>query len=175
MSEKTAKDWEDRVVLLEQEAAQAKAREVAMSKELAEAKAKADALSAGLEQARAAEKARREREVESYMSGLKASAAPNAIPEADLAKVQALFDRGDDENARFVGGLLLKGAKAGAPAGKVVPIGPTGPGAPGDRAKAETAYAAEQLRAAGWTVELSADGSAITKKTPPAAVRAGKA
>ena len=173
MSEKTAKDWEDRVVLLEQEAATAKAREAAMAKDLAEAKAKAEALGAGLEQARAAEKARRERDVSDYLGSLqaKATASGNAISEPDLAKVRALFDRGDDENAKFVGGLLLKSATAGtSAAGRVVQLGATG----SDRTKTDAAYQAEQLRAAGWTVQLSADGSQIVNKTPPAPVRAGR-
>lgn len=37
-----------------------------------------------------------------------------------------------------------------------------------EKAKASAAYVAGQLRASGWTVELSADGTQIAKKTPPA-------
>lgn len=169
MSDKTAKDWEDRVVLLENENAQAKAREAASEKALAEARAEVAALRGGLEQAKAAEKARRDRDVSDYIEGLKAKALPNAITETELARVRALFDRGDDENARFVGGLLLKAATTSAPGGRVVPLSS---GGASERAKADTAYQVAQLRAMGWTVETSADGTQITSKMPPRA--AGK-
>lgn len=170
MSDK-AKDWEDRVVLLEKAAADGAAREQAMAKELAEAKARAESLAGVVEQARAADKKRRESEVEAFMADLKAKAQPNAIAEADLAKVKGLFDRGDDENARFVAGLLLKGA-APAQRGTTVQLAPAGNL---ERQKADTAYVAGQLRAQGWSVELSADGTQITKQTPPAIpARAGR-
>lgn len=171
-TETAAKAWEDRVVLLEKAAADAAARETAMTAELAKAKADAVALGAVVEQAKAAEKARKDREVACYMADLQAKAAPNAISEPDMKKVAALFERGDEENARFMGGLLLKSAQAGkSPAGTIVSASQSGDT---ERAKANTAYQAEQLRAAGFVVEVSSDGTQITKKTPPASRVGGR-
>lgn len=114
---------EDRLAVLESANARQSVELAQARKESAELKAECSALKSAVEVARTAEAKRRAVEVESYITGLKHRAAPNAIAEPDLAKVRALFDRGDDENARFVGDLLLKGA-APAGASELVGLGP---------------------------------------------------
>lgn len=110
---------EDRLAVLERDFAR-------QSAELAATKAEAAALKGAVEAARSVEAKRRTQEVQGYLLGLKKSAAPNAIPEPDLARVQALFEAGRDEDARFVGDLLLKGATP-ATHGTTVSLGGTGP------------------------------------------------
>jgi Skp family chaperone for outer membrane proteins len=147
------------------------------AEELAARDAKLAAVEAGLKAAEERSKAieareseRRKAEIDSRLAKLKEQALPNAIAEADLGHVRALLERGDDALAERVGKLLVDGAKAPSIGGKVIPLGAGAQSA----AKANTEYLAAQLRESGWTVELSADGTQITKQTPPAAQRAGR-
>lgn len=136
--------------------------------ELATLNATVAALNATVAEFKNAEAQRRTDEIEGYLASLKRDAAPNAIDEAKLSMVRDLLSAGMDPAAKAFGATLLANAKsAPAPAGKIVPLS-----AANDGAKAATAYTAAQLRADGWTVELSADGNQITSKTPPRA--AGK-
>lgn len=113
-----------------------------------------------------AAKAKREAdEIDGYVASLKKDATPNAIDEKKLEHVRVLLKAGHGEAARSFGATLLAAAKAPAGAGgTVLSTAVSGQADP----KAATAYAAAQLREAGWTVELSADGTQITKKVPPA-------
>lgn len=112
---------EDRLAVLE-------ASNAKLAAELAATKLKAAALEGAVESAKAIEARRRAGEVAAYMGGLRRQAAPNAIPEGDLARVQALFDGGQDDTARFVGDLLLKSAKGPDLGGTIVSFGPTANG-----------------------------------------------
>lgn len=111
---------EDRLAILERDFGKVTA-------ELAAAKAEAAALKGAVEAAKAIEAKRRTAEIEGYLLGLKQQAAPNAITEPDLARVRALMDRGDDDTAKFLGDLLLKGTQPAAQ-GTHVTFGPTAHG-----------------------------------------------
>lgn len=140
--------------------------------ELASRDASIAALNATVGEFKTAETKRRTDEIEGYIASLKAGALPGAIEEAKLGHVRALLAAGMDEAAKAFGSTLLANAKAGAPTGgTVVDLGAKGDTA---KARANAAYTAEQLRAAGHVVELSADGTQITKNTPPAVARAGR-
>lgn len=155
--------WEDRVVALELEAKQERERRAAAEKTVTERDASIVALKTTVAEFKAAADKRRADEIETYVGGLKAQAAPAAIEESKLASVQSLFAAGMDTEAKVLGAAILANAKSVAtPAGKVLPLGSSAPSAK----KVANQNTAEQLRAAGWTVELSADGE-ITKKTPP--------
>lgn len=158
--------WESRVEALEQARG-------ALEAKVAEKDATISSLKAVVDEFQAREKSRRQAEVSGYVSGLKAEAAKHgvAIDEGKLAHVAKLFDAGMDEQARVMGDALLANAVApvSAPGASKVDLGATP-----NRAKTEAQYTAEQLRAAGWSVELSADGTQIAKQTPPAAQRAGR-
>jgi hypothetical protein len=126
------------------------------------------ALTATVAEFKAAETKRQADAIDGYIASLKSDAAPNAIDETKLGMVRTLLAAGHDEAAKAFGSTLLANAKAGSKlAGTVVLLGATGNT---ERLKADVAYQAEQLRAAGWAVSLSADGSQITSKTPPRAV-----
>lgn len=114
---------EDRLALVERDNARLTGELAQSRRDLAEVRGECSALRAAVDVAKAAEAKRRAAEVESFIAGLKRQALPNAISEPDLAKVRALMERGDDENAKFVADLLLKGC---APIGatKIVGFGP---------------------------------------------------
>lgn len=150
---------EDRLAIAERDLAATRA-------ELASAQAEAAALKGAVETVRAAEAKRRAAEVSGYLLGLKKQAAPNAIPEGDLARVQALFDAGRDEDARFVGDLLLKGAQP-AERGTQIDLAQGATKDPQIDPQIESdAVIAEALRSQGWKVEQDSKGR-ITGKTPP--------
>ncbi len=128
------------------------------------------ALKAGLKAATEREAARRKAENEAFVAGLqaRATAAQCPLSAEELGHVTVLLERGDDATAKIVGGLLVSRSEALG-----VKPGVTGQtlGAPNtatETQKAETAYLAAQLRESGWQVEVSTDGTQITKKTPPA-------
>lgn len=173
MSDKNNASWEDRVVTLELEAKQEREKRATLERAVAERDATIASLKAAVDEGKKLEAQRRKAEVDGFIGGLKSKAAEkgNAIPETKLAHVAQLFGAGMDEAARSFGETLLANATAGSQGGGTL----LDLGAAKDKAtKDATANTAAQLRAAGWTVELSADGTQITKQTPPAPVRAGR-
>lgn len=143
--------------------------------ELAARDASIAALKSQVDALKVAEVERRKADVESYVASLKerAGKAQKPLAEADVAKVVRLFEGGHDEAARTVGEALAAKAEAlgAGPFERKSEGGPLAPSGELEAKKAETAYVAAQLREARWEVELSADGTRITKKTPPKAGR----
>ena len=139
-------------------------------------RARADALEqqvADLE-ARAAEYTRAEEQrqkdqAEAFLVRLRNdSAALNApIPAADLAKVEALLTAGDLETATVLGEAFL----ARSEARMQVPFQRANPQELGDAdhdaVRASVAARARMLRRRGWQVEVSEDGTEITRGVPP--------
>lgn len=142
------------------------------AEELAARDASIAALKGQIEASRAVEKARRQVEVDAYVASLKerAGKAQRPLAEAEVAKVVKLFEGGHDEAARIVGeSLAEKSERLGAgPFERAGNGGSLAPNGELEAKKAEAAYLKAQLEEARWTVELSADGTRITKKTPPA-------
>ncbi len=140
------------------------------AEELAARDASIAALKGQIEASRAVEKARRQVEVDAYVASLKerAGKAQRPLAEAEVAKVVKLFEGGHDEAARIVGDALAAKAEAlgAGPFERATEGGTLSPSAP-HSLKAEIAHQAASLRDIGWTVELSADGTQITKRTPP--------
>lgn len=141
-------------------------------KEIADLQAQVATLTDQAKKRDEADKARRQVEVDSYVSSLKerAGKAQRPLSEADVAKVAKLFEGGHDEAARIVGDSLAeKAERLGAgPFERAGNGGTLAPNGELEAKKAEAAYLKAQLEEARWTVELSADGTRITKKTPPA-------
>lgn len=141
-------------------------------KEIADLKAQVSTLTDQAKKRDEADKARRQVDVDAYVSSLKerAGKAQRPLSEVDVAKVVKLFEGGHDEAARIVGeSLAEKSERLGAgPFERAGNGGSLAPNGELEAKKAEAAYLKAQLEEARWTVELSADGTRITKKTPPA-------
>lgn len=169
MSVETETSWEGRVEALEREKRE-------MAAKLEASTAKITALEAAAEAERVAAKARKAREIDAAMADLQRKATGYQCPLSaeDLGKVRAAYDAGLDEIAGHLAEAFLArsqaiGARSAADQGGERLY----PSADAEKAKANAAYVAGQLRASGWTVELSADGTRIVSKTPPAQ-RAGR-
>lgn len=170
MSVETETSWEGRVEALEREKRE-------MAAQLEASTAKITALEAAAEAERVAAKARKAREIDAAMADLQRKATGYQCPLSaeDLGKVRAAYDAGLDEIAGHLAEAFLSrsqaiGARSTADQGgeRLYPAS-----ADAEKAKASAAYVAGQLRASGWAVELSADGTQIVSKTPPAQ-RAGR-
>ena len=85
-----------------------------LAQNLAKANVKAQAYAEQVTRYEAAEKARVRAARDSYLDDLQARAvaAQSPIPVDDLRKVSAAFDRGDEETARLIGGVLLERSEA---------------------------------------------------------------
>lgn len=139
---------ENEKLKIEQAQAQAKIAALELAQKTgaeAVAKAKAEAITAKVE-------------------ALKKRAVPNAVSESDLTNVRALYEGGHDAMADRMGDLLVSGSGSTTQGGKLFSLAG---GSPADSHKATVAHQANQLRAAGWHVETNAEGTEITKKTPP--------
>lgn len=114
------------------------------------------------------EEQRQKEQAESLLVRLRSeSAALNApIPGADLARVEALLTAGDVETATVLGEAFLarSEAKAQVPFRRASqPLGEEDH----DSTRASVAARVRMLRRRGWRVELSEDGSEITRGVPP--------
>ena len=138
------------------------ARADALRREVAELEARAT-------EHRRAEELRRKEQGEALLIRLRTeSAALNApIPAADLAKVEAFLATGDLASATTLGEAFL----ARSEAQKQVPfqrseVQDLG-SADHDAVRASVGARARMLRRRGWRVELSEDGTEITRGVPP--------
>lgn len=142
--------------------------------ELESEKAKASAKIAELEAAQkaAADVAAKARAatIDAAILALKKRAEPNALAEDDVVQVRALYEAGNEKLAARMGDLLVSRASStpGASGGTFTSLAE---GTPQSTVKATVAHQAAQLRAAGWSVETNAEGTEITKKTPPSAAK----
>lgn len=142
------------------------------SQELETFRARVDALTQEVAELRAAASrdaaARREAESEALLVRLRAeSTAMNApIPAEDLGKVQALLAKGDLVSATVVGEAFLSRSRSLGQTpfqrGGTHPLGDDH-----DSQRASVAARVRMLRRRGWRTEVSADGTEITKETPP--------
>lgn len=112
----------------------------------------------------AAASAKQARQVEflSYL-GERSASLQSPIPAKDIALVEARFSAGDDEGARAIGEAFLARSAALAAtkgAGALRDLGPTKL----DAQRETTQQTARYLREGGLTVELSEDGTRITKQ-----------
>ncbi len=138
-----------------------RARADALQREVAELEARA-------EQLRRVEAARLAQEGEALLTRLRAeSAAQNApILAADLARVEALVERGDLETATVLGEAFLARSQAQGQA-PFERSGIHGLGVDHDRVRARVSARARLLRKRGWKVQVSQDGTEILSETPP--------
>lgn len=140
-------------------------------KEIADLKAQVSTLTEQLGKRDEADKLRRQGENDAFLARLKerAAKAQKPLSEGEVAKVTKLFAAGHDEAARELGEAFAAKAEAlGAGPFERATESAAGLAPKGADLKKQIAqHQAAQLRAAGWTVELSADGSEITKQTPP--------
>lgn len=102
----------DRLAVAEDGLKKEREERKALEARLAKAEASNAALQASVDASAKAEAARRQDEVDGYVRGLQAKAAPTAIAEADLGHVRTLFKHGLDAQARAMGDTLLRLAKA---------------------------------------------------------------
>ena len=127
------------------------------------------ALEARAAELRQADQRRREEQGEALLVRLRTeSTAKNApIPAADLEKVAGLIEAGDLATATTLGEAFL----ARSEATKQVPFQRSGTHALGDAdhdaARASVATRTRLLRKRGWRVEVSEDGTEITRGVPP--------
>lgn len=137
-----------------------------LSAKLAAETQRADEAEAQLAEARRAAEEQRAAEDAEYVASLQRRATEEAqqpIAPESLARVEALLSAGDRETAHALGDALLAASLASGGAGSK----PVALGSDDDPQRASLQRQAEILRRAGWTVELSADGTHFSTKTPP--------
>lgn len=140
-------------------------RAMDLETENANLKAELEELRAEMSTMRAAEAARLEAEDAAYLEHLRATsaAAQNPIKEAELAKVREHLSAGRRDVARQVGDLMLElkcaTGSASAPLRPTKPLSP--PSANAERAAAAARGKARLLARAGFSAELTPDGTAV--------------